>query len=179
MGILTPDVFRSQGPTNACIAFAAANTYQLARRTLGLSELQPSVLFVGNTCHYKSLDSAFRGLKSDGVCREALMPWTPNYMGLQPSAEAIADAAAHKVTKGQKTLNSVNDAKQWIAQGYAVGCTFGGHEATIIGYDDATGCFSVLDSTEFSASQPYPGVWTDVEYSRPDLPGYVITGIAA
>jgi len=142
----------------------------------------PSICCLASWPHpFSGLVSVFRNLKANGVCDEAVMPvistaQTPIECPVM-TPEITAAAYARRVLDWQKTLRSVDDVKAWLVKGHAVGAVFGGHEATIVGYDDATGCFAVLDSTDNAAASTPDGVWTDVEYSRPDLPGYVITAI--
>ena len=188
--LCSPEIVLDQQGTDTCLSFVPANTYRIQlRRQYGVNpdgswkfDFQPSVMFIGFMTKYKGLDVSFRSLKSDGVCPEADYPWDPLYLQhpSQPSDQALADAALHKVITFQKTGRSIEDVKQWIYKGNAVATAVSpGHKENAIGWNDALQEFIFLNSKGLSYGD---NGYEHIPYQRflddPTLfPGYAITAI--
>lgn len=197
MGIVTLDTILDQGGAADCSGAGPAMTYWLAgRKIAGIGsdlDVKPSLCFL---MHQLVRAGAFATLQRIGICPDALWPYWVGYPGgdetkqLQacpnetPSEAALAWAAAHKVTD-LVSVRGMDQAKPWIAQGYAVSLGVDGdgkhpsHFANLIGYDDASQTVVVLNNYG-----PNYGGGTGcdfgVPYARFDRfwPGTVITGIA-
>ena len=116
-----------------------------------------------------TLRDACKVLVAQGAAREALWPYANANLLRQPTSQAFADAAAHKVTAFY-ALNSLLDMKQCLAAGYpflfgvSVYDSFmtssdgnipmpglfesvqGGHALLCVGYDDTTQKFKFKNS---------------------------------
>lgn len=112
-------------------------------------------------------------LQKYGTCPEADDPYTATNLSVEPSAQALVDAAKYKAG-AYHALSNVEDMKLCISSGYgfivgfAVYDSFessqvastgmmpvpdknkeqnlGGHEVYFMGYDDAVNCFKVQNS---------------------------------
>ncbi|NOU17098.1 MAG: C1 family peptidase [Bacteroidales bacterium] len=108
-------------------------------------------------------------LKSQGVCRWSVMPYTDASCSTLPNATQIADAANYKIAGYSAVTRSTSAIKAQLAAGKAVivagpvsngfmylangavlttfvGGSLGGHCYCVVGYDDTKGAFKFMNS---------------------------------
>lgn len=133
---------RDQGSVGSCSSFAMTALYEyVLNRKSGVPSASLSERFLfyhsnvvkgmaeGGSTYYDQVDV----LQKYGICQEALLPYDVDILTTKPSAEAIADAATHRVVKA-KQIDLLNGSDSYknvrtnhamltsaLSEGYPVG----------------------------------------------------------
>lgn len=173
---------RNQGAEGSCVAWGTAyagrsiewkRTHPASSYSTSVNIFSPEYVYnqikISSSCGSGSyVTSGLNLLKSQGVCRWSVMPYTDYSCSTYPNSTQKADAANYKISGYSAISRTASNFKAYLNAGrviivagsvdqnymnlgynqilYSRGSSLGGHCYAVVGYDDAKGAFKIMNS---------------------------------